>query len=74
MGQGGALFYAEAMLFIGDHQTQARILYVRRQQGVCTDAQCDIPALQAGQNGAAFPGGGAGKQGAAQAEAGEQRR
>ena len=74
VGQGGALFYAEAMLFIGDHQTQARILHVRRQQGVCTDAQCDIPALQAGQNGAALPGGGgAGEQSARQAEAGEQR-
>ena len=41
---------------------------------MCTDAQCDIPALQAGQNGAAFPdGGGAGEQSARQAEAGEQR-
>ena len=41
---------------------------------MCIRDRCDIPALQAGQNGAAFPdGGGAGEQSARQAEAGEQR-
>ena len=74
-GQCRPLIHAEAVLLVGDDQPQPGVLHILGQQGVGADAQVDAAAGQTGQNLPALLGaGGAGEQGAAQPEAGEQRR
>ena len=63
------LGHTEAVLLIGDHQSQMLILHICRQQGVGADAQSDGTVRQSFQDGAALLGaGGTGQQGTGNAE------
>ena len=69
------LGHTEAVLLVGDHQSQMLILHICRQQGVGADAQSDGTVRQSFQDGAALLGaGGTGQQGAGDAEPLKQRR
>ena len=74
-GGAGALVDAEAVLLVGDDETEVLILHIRREQGVRADDEGKLAGAECFIQGAALPGPGrGGEQRAGDAEGHEQRR